>query len=161
MKIRINYVSNSSSSSFLVPKDISNLTPCIKLSDEIWKAIENNYIDWEGNKFNLSEISNQWWLTNFISEWDINYDEVIKIEHIKHYMEGHEEPYDWYENQKAYTVFHKNCNNFFISNDDLFGIYDDDIPEVIKIKNKLNEIIKNSKLNKEQKLNAIQHFLSF
>ena len=57
MKIRTNYVSNSSSSSFLVAQDVSDFTPCIKLSEEIWKAIEANFIGYDDEKINLSEIN--------------------------------------------------------------------------------------------------------
>lgn len=161
MKIRTNFVSNSSSSSFLVSEDISKLIPCIKLPSEIWEAMERNYIDWEGNKLDLSSKSNEWWLTSFISEWDDNYDMVGQSKNHYRYMDGHEEPYDWYDNPEHYTVFKKHGRTFYISNDDLFGIYDDDIPNLIALKNKLTEIIKNNKLNKSQKLSAITHFLDF
>ena len=161
MKIRTNYVSNSSSSSYLVPCDVSDIVPCIKLSEEIWKAMEKNFIDWDGNKLNLSEISNDWWLTSFINEWDSNHDEIQNVPNKIHYMSGNTEPYDYYDNSQEYTIIKKNYNNFFIANNDLFGVYDDDLPDIIQLRNKIKSILKSSNMNKAQKLEAIKHFVDF
>lgn len=159
MKIRKGYVSNSSSSSFLISKDVSDITDCIKLSQEIWKAIEKNYIDWDGNKLNLSELSNEWYLTSLISDCDKAYEKIWNMPNKILYIEGHDEPYDWFDNPKSYTVFRKNYIDYYIKNHDLIGINNDDIPSCIEMRNKLTKIIKNSHLNKTQKLNIIKDYL--
>ena len=160
MKIRTNYVSNSSSSSFLVSQDVSNITPCIKLSKEIWKALEKNYCNWDGEKLNLSEITQDWWLTSMVYDGENAYDKIVELQNTKHYLEGNDTPYDYYDNQKRYTVFKKDYNEFYIDNNDLFK-NDDDIPEVLSLKKELEKILKNNSLNKSQKLNAISHLLEF
>lgn len=159
MKVRTNYVSNSSSSSFLVSKDVSDITSCIKLPEEIWKNIEKYYVEEDGTRFNLSELSNEWWLTKLISEGDKAYEKIYDMSNAFMYLSGWEEPYDWFDNPKSYVVFKKNYENYYIKNHDLFGYYKEDIPSCIEMKNKLNEIIKNNHLNKSQKINAIKSFL--
>ena len=163
MKIRSNYVSNSSTCSFLVSKDVSDFAPCIKLPEEIWKAIEKYYIDSDlVTKYNLSNISNEWWLTTLISDSSKEYDKLFDLlnkEKAYIYLEGHEVPYDWYDNPKSYTVFKTNWYSFYVKNHDLFGFNEEDIPSCIYMKNKLTKILNNSYLNKTQKINAIKDYL--
>ena len=160
MKIRTNYVSNSSSSSFLVAKDYSDITPCIKLPDEIWKAIDKHYIDEDGTKLNLSEKSNEWWLTTLISDCSNEYSKIYNKKNSILYLDGHEEPYDWYDNPNSYTVFKKDFHEFFIKNHDLFYFDMSDIPSCIEMKETLKKILSNNHLNKTQKLNAIKDYLN-
>lgn len=160
MKIRTNYVSNSSSSSFLVSQDVSEITPCIKLSEEIWKALEKNYRDWEGNTLNLSELSQEWWLTQLIYDGIIEYEKIIELKDTKQYLEGNDTPYDYYDNEKKYTVLKKDYNEFYINNNDLY-FNEDDIPDIISLRDKIKKIIKSSSFNKSQKLNMIDNLLNF
>ena len=160
MKIRTNYVSNSSSSSFLVSQDVSKVVPCVKLSEEIWKALDKNYCDWEGEKLNLSEFSQEWWLTSMIYDGDNAYNEILKLDNVKHYLEGNDTPYDYYDNEKKYTVLKKDYNEFYINNNDLC-FNEDDIPDIISLRDKIKKVIKSSSFNKSQKLNMIDNLLNF
>ena len=95
MKIRSNYVSNSSSSSFIVNKDLSNKgVSCLKLSDEQKKLINGTTI--YGQDVIKLNLKKDYWLTQFISDCDKKYDEVYKLKHI-FYMEGQlcEQPRDY------------------------------------------------------------------
>jgi hypothetical protein len=160
MKIRTNYVSNSSSSSFLVAHDVSNITECIKLPKEIWSALDANYIDWEGNKLNLSEFSQEWWLTTLIYDGEETYETISELKDSKSYLQGNDTPYDFYDNENGYIIFKKNNSEFYINNKDVC-YNEDDIPDVIQLRDKIKKIIKSGVLNKTQKLSMIGNLLDF
>jgi hypothetical protein len=91
MKIRSNYVSNSSSSSFIIEEDLSSEgINCLKLSQE-QKELINGYNSF-GDIIKL-DIEKDYYLTQFISDCANIYDKVIDIPHI-FYQEGQlsEEP---------------------------------------------------------------------
>lgn len=163
MKIRTNYVSNSSSSSFLISTDISNKVNCIKLSDELLQQLNKNYIDNNGNSFDFLSVSKDWWLTELISDCDSDYSyvcDLIKSNKAISYLNGNDEPYGYYDNENDYVVFNKNFNKYFILADDLCG-RSDDIPKVIDLREKIKKAIKNKDLNKKQKINLIEHLINF
>ena len=160
MKIRTNYVSNSSSSSFLVSQDVSNITDCIKLPKEIWEALDANYVDWNGNKLNLAKCSQDWWLTTLIYDGNEEYETISKLKNTKHYLDGNDTPYDFYDNENKYVVFKKNYSEFYVDNKDIC-YNEEDIPDVIKLRNQIKKIIKSSSFNKTQKLNMISNLLDF
>ncbi len=100
MKIRSNYVSNSSSSSFIVEKDLTSKgLPCLQLTEEQKKRIN-------GSKF-LGEIieldlTKNYWLTPYIYDGNDRYDEIKKSANAIEYDEGEmsEMPYnDIYYNE--------------------------------------------------------------
>lgn len=85
MKIRTSYVSNSSSSSFIVCKDLSDKgISCLKLNDEQKKLINGTSVYDEVIKLDLSK---DFWLTQFIGGCDDKYDIIAEIDHIL-YQEG-------------------------------------------------------------------------
>jgi len=94
MKIRSNYVSNSSSSSFIVEKDLTSKgLPCLQLTEEQKKRIN-------GSKF-LGEIieldlTKNYWLTPYIYDGNDRYDETIKTANAIEYDNGEmsETPYN-------------------------------------------------------------------
>lgn len=93
MKIRSSYVSNSSSSSFIVKKDLSDMgISCIKLNAEQLKRMDGMK-DWDDNVFIYDE-NKEYWLTELISDgYDDKYD-IAKENMVFHYDEGgHGEPY--------------------------------------------------------------------
>ena len=163
MKKRFSYVSNSSSSSFLVPHEVTGRVSSIKLPNEIWKAIEKNHIGWNGEKFNLSEESDEWWLTELVSDcWEEEYEAVSSIEHAHSYLEGSDAPYGWYENdgEKNYIVFKDGDTDFYVAAYDISG-KDGGIPEIIDIREKAKGILYNKALNKTLKLNALKNLFDF
>ena len=94
MKIRTNYVSNSSSCSWIVKKDLSEFgIGCIKLTIEQLNLIKG-YPDWDNNMFDFDE-NKEYWLTEFISDCYEHKYEVAKDNSVFHYDEGgHYGPYD-------------------------------------------------------------------
>lgn len=85
MKIRKGYVSNSSSSSFIVTQDLTNKgISCIKLSEEQKELINGTNI--YGDIINL-DLDKDYWLTQFLSDCTNLYDTLTEYEHI-FYQEG-------------------------------------------------------------------------
>lgn len=109
MKIRNNYVSNSSSSSFIVTEDISYLgINCLKLSEEQKELI--NGFDSFGDVIVL-DMNKDYYLTQFISDCTNLYDKLHEVEHI-FYQEGQlsEEPrnedyYNEYQSEYGMSVY--------------------------------------------------------
>ena len=84
MKIRNGYVSNSSSSSYIINKDLSQFgISCIKLTKEQMMLIHDNPTD---NIINFSNYDVDCYLTQFIYK-DNQYEEIKKVEHVL-YQEG-------------------------------------------------------------------------
>lgn len=163
MKIRNGYVSNSSSSSFLVPVEIKGRISSIKLPKEIWKAIEKNHVEWNGEKFDMSS-SDEWWLTELISDCEEQYDTISKIEHAIPYLEGNDEPYGCYDEDgdKNYIKFKKDGQNFYVLTTDFINERGgDDIPDSITLRDAAQKIFNTKSFNKTQKLNALRFLFNF
>ena len=91
MKIRNNYVSNSSSSSFIITEDLTKYgINCIKLTSE-QKDLINGWQDW-GETIVL-DVDKDYYLTQFISDCTNLYDKISEYGKI-FYQEGqlNEEP---------------------------------------------------------------------
>lgn len=110
MKIRSNYVSNSSSSSFIVSQDLTDKgIACIKLSKEQLELI--NGFETINGKI-CFDLTKDFYLTQFISDCeDEKYNIINNIEHVV-YMSGSlgEEPYDEdyfneYITKNGYSVY--------------------------------------------------------
>ena len=109
MKLRNFYVSNSSSSSFIVTKDLTDKgINCIKLTDQ-QKQLINGFNNW--NEIIVFDMSKDYYLTQFISDCTNKYDEIINTEHI-FYQQGDlgEEPreeffYNEYQKEYGQSVF--------------------------------------------------------
>lgn len=86
MKIRSNYVSNSSSSSFIVTKDLTNEgIACLKLTQAQKEKINGSTIY---DKTIGLDLNKDFWLTQFISDCnDRKFDIIESVEHIL-YSEG-------------------------------------------------------------------------
>lgn len=163
MKVRFGYVSNSSSASFLVPHEVDGRITSIKLPEEIWKAIAEYGTDINGNKIDLST-SNEWWLTEMVSDCLDEYEEIGKMDGAVHYLEGNYSPYGWCgeDDEKYYTVFKKHEHEYYVFTSDLIGVDGKaDIPDIIKTRDDVNKIMSNKSLNKSQKLNAIKRIFDF
>ena len=164
MKTRNGYVSNSSSSSFLLPHPVNgHAVSCIKLPREIWKAIEKNHIEWDGKKFDMSA-SDEWWLTDMVSDCDDTYSEICDIENSIAYLEGDTQPYGSYDEdgEKNYIIFKKGDDKFYILASDFMderGI--SEIPESVDLRDGAKKILESKSLNKTQKLNALRFLFDF
>lgn len=163
MKIRSNYVSNSSSSSFLVPKEPSGRISSIRLPREIWEAISRNHVEWNGEKHDMSS-SNEWWLTEMVSDCRDEFRELYDMEGSFTYLDGHDMPYECYddEGEKNFIKFRKNGCDFYVLLSDLIGADGtDDIPDSVKLRNDIRTILESKLMNKSQKLDAISSIINF
>ena len=162
----MSYVSNSSSSSFLVPRDLFNDDDigirCVKLPEEIWKAIEANHVDFDGKKPEMSSVSNEWWLTVLVSDCMDEWGRISGIHGAIPYLEGHDAPYGWYseDGEKNYVVFTRFGEKFYVDAYDL-NVCDDGIPSVVQLREKANSIFASKALNKTQKLEALQCLFNY
>lgn len=76
MKIRLGYVSNSSSSSFLCSKDVSHLgVDCIKLSREQVIAM-NAICTWDGTVIHKLDPDKEYYVTEYIPDYEYKYDNL-------------------------------------------------------------------------------------
>ena len=163
MKTRTGYVSNSSSSSFLVPKEPSGRISSIKLPREIWEAISRNHVEWNGEKHDMSS-SNEWWLTEMVSDCRDEFRELYDMEGSFTYLDGHDMPYGCYddEGEKNFIKFRKNGCDFYVLLSDLIGADGtDDIPDSVKLRNDIRTILESKLMNKSQKLDAISSIIDF
>lgn len=163
MKIRSGYVSNSSSSSFLVPCEVSGRINSIKLPKEIWQSIEKNHLDWDGKKIDLSA-SDEWWLTEMVSDCLEEYSKISKIPHSVSYLEGNDEPYGCYDEggEKDYIQFRKDGQRFYVLASDFIGEGgSSDIPESVQLRDAARRIFDSDALNKTQKLDALRKLFDF
>lgn len=166
MKRRMSYVSNSSSSSFLVPKDVFDDDigmRCVKLPEEIWKAIERNHVEFDGTKLDLSSVSNEWWLTVLVSDCMDEWGRINSIPGAKPYLEGHDAPYGWYDEdgEKNYIVFTKYGEKFYVDAYDFIGHEGNEIPDAVRLREEVNRIMESKSLNKSQKLDAIKCLFNY
>ena len=94
MKIRNSYVSNSSSCSFIVKKDLSEFgISCLKLTVEQLKRIDG-ITNWNNEVFKFEE-GMDYYLTEFISDSNDNKYDIAKENKIFEYDDGgHGGPYD-------------------------------------------------------------------
>ena len=163
MKTRNGYVSNSSSSSFLVPFKVEGQVSSVKLPKEIWKAIEKNHVDWDGKKFDMSK-SNEWWLTEMVSDCQEQYSELSNDESIIQYLEGNDMPYGCYDEdgEKAFIKFKKNGQNFYVlASDFLDENGKSDVPESVQLREWVTKILESKNLSKSQKLDAVKFIFDF
>ena len=161
MKTRTGYVSNSSSSSFLVQKEPSGRISSIKLPREIWEAISRNHVEWNGEKHDMSS-SNEWWLTEMVSDCRDEFRELYDMEGSFTYLDGHDMPYGCYddEGEKNFIKFRKNGCDFYVLLSDLIGADGtDDIPDSVKLRNDIRTILESKLMNKSQKLDAISSII--
>ena len=108
MKIRNGYISNSSSSSYIVNKDLSQFgISCIKLTKEQMMLIHDNPTD---NIINFANYDVDCYLTQFVCS-DSQYEEIKKVEHIL-YQEGQmncepreKDLYNEYDSEFGYSVY--------------------------------------------------------
>ena len=76
---------------YLFQKTVENALEM--LVDISVRFVEKNHIGWNGEKFNLSEESDEWWLTELVSDcWEEEYEAVSSIEHAHSYLEGSDAP---------------------------------------------------------------------
>ena len=163
MKTRTGYVSNSSSSSFLVPKEPSGRISSIKLPREIWEAISRNHVEWNGEKHDMSS-SDEWWLTEMVSDCRDEFNELSSMKGSFTYLDGHNMPYGCYddEGEKNFIKFRKNGCDFYVLLSDFIGADGtDDIPGSVKLRNDIRTILESKLLNKSQKLDAISSIIDF
>jgi hypothetical protein len=163
MKVRLNYVSNSSSSSFLVPKEPSGRISSIRLPREIWEAISRNHVEWNGEKHDMSS-SNEWWLTEMVSDCRDEFNELSSMKGSFTYLDGHDVPYGCYddEGEKNFIKFRKNGCDFYVLLSDFIGADGtDDIPDSVKLRNNIRTILESKLMNKSQKLDAISSLIDF
>lgn len=156
MKIRNGYVSNSSSSSFIVDFDTSDKgIACIKLSDEIIKCLQENLTDDENKLLNLSG-SKTWYLTEFVNDCDNKGYGLVSEKGI-HYMDGgFREPYG---DEDQYIVLKNSMDDeFYLNKGDIFGSIDG-IPSGIDLSLKIQKILK-SKVANKIKLGCIQEIVN-
>ena len=163
MKVRLNYVSNSSSSSFLVPKEPSGRISSIKLPREIWEAISRNHVEWNGEKHDMSS-SDEWWLTEMVSDCRDEFNELSSMKGSFTYLDGHDMPYGCYddEGEKNFIKFRKNGCDFYVLLSDFIGADGtDDIPGSVKLRHDIRTILESKLMNKSQKLDAISSIIDF
>ena len=163
MKVRLNYVSNSSSSSFLVPKEPSGHISSIRLPREIWEAISRNHVEWNGEKHDMSS-SDEWWLTEMVSDCRDEFNELSSMKGSFTYLDGHDMPYGCYddEGEKNFIKFRKNGCDFYVLLSDFIGADGtDDIPDSVKLRNSIRTILESKLMNKSQKLDAISSLIDF
>ena len=163
MKTRAGYVSNSSSSSFLVPKEPSGRISSIKLPREIWEAISRNHVEWNGEKHDMSS-SDEWWLTEMVSDCRDEFNELSSMKGSFTYLDGHDMPYGCYddEGEKDFIKFRKNGCDFYVLLSDFIGADGtDDIKGSVKLRNDIRTILESKLLNKSQKLDAISSLIDF
>ena len=89
MKYRNGYVSNSSSSSFLVPKEPGGSINSIRLPREIWEAISRNHVEWNGERYDMSS-SSEWWLTEMVSDCRDEFKELSDMKGSFAYLDGND-----------------------------------------------------------------------
>ena len=164
MKRREGYVSNSSSSSFLVPCE-PNLprVSAIKLPKEIWKAIERNHVEWNGKKFDMS-MSEEWWLTDMVSDCTEQYKQISDIPNVISYLDGNDMPYGAYDEdgEKDYIIFKKNEESFFVLVSDFLDEKGkEDIPGLVLQRDAVKRILYAKDMNKTQKLEALKSMFDF
>ena len=163
MKTRNGYVSNSSSSSFLVPKEPSRNIRSIRLPKEIWETIAKNHVEWDGKKFDLSS-SDEWWLTELVSDCSDEYQELLDIPNAVSYLEGNGMPYDCYEDEgeNEFIKFKKGgCTFYALLSDFIDANGNDCIPDSLKLRERVRKILGSKTLNKSQKLDAISSLIDF
>ena len=81
MKVRLNYVSNSSSSSFVVLQDLSSKgINCLKLSKE-QKELLNGFVPYLGESAIIFDLDREVYLTQYISDCSDKYDSVMEVVH--------------------------------------------------------------------------------
>lgn len=163
MKTRNGYVSNSSSSSFLIPTELKGRVECIELPKEIWQAIARNHVEWDGKKLDLSG-SSRWWLTDMVSDCAEEYGELSQMPHAVPYLEGNDMPYGCYEDDADinFIKFTKNgCDFYVLASDFIDECGKKDIPDAVSLRIDANTILQSKSLNKTQKINALKKLFGF
>jgi len=157
MRIRNGYVSNSSSSSFLVPgekaKDFK--IPMYRLPDDMWRAIDRNHVTWDGKPLNLAEKSSEWWLTELYSDCNDLYGELADAG--VGYLDGHMEPYGYEAGDCEYFVVHDGDCEYFVPMGDLTGI-SGPVP-LARLVKAVREVL-DGKMKMSDKLRAIRDIIS-
>ena len=163
MKYRNGYVSNSSSSSFLVPKEPGGSINSIRLPREIWEAISRNHVEWNGERYDMSS-SSEWWLTEMVSDCRDEFNELSSMKGSFAYLDGNDMPYGCYddEGERNFIKFRKNGCSFYVLLSDFIGADGtDDIPDSVKLRSDIRTVLESRIMNKSQKLDAISSLISF
>ena len=116
MKIRIGYVSNSSSSSFLCSKDVSHLgIDCIKLSREQIIAM-GAICNWDGEVIHKLDPDKEYYVTEYVSDCMDKYYALKESEaYICEYDNGgHGGPYD----EEMYNEYNTAFSSVYIRKSD-------------------------------------------
>ncbi|MFA6889900.1 MAG: hypothetical protein WCQ80_02630 [Bacilli bacterium] len=155
MKTRMCYVSNSSSSSFIIDFDTSDEgISCVKLSSEIVRCLQEHASDANFKKLELN-LDKCWYLTEFINDCDNkNYDYVSK-NGIRYMDGGFREPYG---DEDQYIILkNKSHDEFYLDKEDLVG-HTDCVPAGVELSLKVQNVLK-SKLTQKQKLECISELV--
>ena len=159
MKIRSGYVSNSSSSSFIVAAKPSSV-PALKLPKEYVDRLRKHAVDWDGKPLVLPP-GDELWLTAFVSDCrDGDWDELKQG---CAYMEGElaEEPReladgDW---RKSLVRLKSGYDEFYLRISDLTGGVDA-LPDGLRLREAVRDVLASKKMKQSEKLAAIASLVS-
>lgn len=156
MKTRSGYVSNSSSSSFIIDFDSTyNGISCVKLSSEIVRMLRENATDADDKKMELTD-NKTWYLTQFVNDCDDDHYDKVANNGIRYMDGGFTAPYGEEEN---YIIIYNSCKDeFFIDKNDLVNSIDG-APTAIELSKQIKDILK-SKINAKTKLQCIENLVN-
>ena len=165
MKQRVSFVSNSSSSSFLLPSlPDENLTQChvgyYELPKEYVELIEKNHFNWKGEHLELSGKSDKWYLTTILSDCMEDYGKIADYPGAVEYEEWHGEP-DMYMDEGEVVTFHRGYDDFYLLSSDFVGFGKDGIPDIVSLRESANRIFEDKHLTATKKLYALKKLFEY